>query len=108
MMKKKNRSSHDIDDTIHGLASALLKIGAIDKTTMRRFDKNALTPVHEFTPKQIRALREREKVSQAVLADYLNVSTDFISKCERGERRPDGGTLKLLVLLEHRGLAAIA
>jgi|CXWL01.1.fsa_nt_gi putative transcriptional regulator len=107
-MRKKNKSHNGIDDTIHGLASALLNIGAIDKKTMRRFDKNALTPVHEFTPKQLRALREREKVSQAVLADYLNVSTDFISKCERGERRPDGGTLKLLVLLEHKGLEAIA
>lgn len=107
-MKKKNKSFNDVDDTIHGLASALFNIGAIDKTTMRRFDKNALTPVHKFTPKQLRALREREKVSQAVLADYLNVSTDFISKCERGERRPDGGTLKLLVLVEHKGLEAIA
>lgn len=107
-MRRKRKSVNDVDDTIHGLASALLKIGAIDKRTMRRFDKNALTPVHTFTPKQLRALREREKVSQAVLADYLNVSTDFISKCERGERRPDGGTLKLLVLVEHKGLEAIA
>lgn len=107
-MRKKQKRHNDIDDTIHGLASALLHIGAIDKQTMRRFDKNALTPVHAFTPKQLRALRERENISQAVLADYLNVSTDFISKCERGERRPDGGTLKLLVLLEHKGLKAIA
>lgn len=105
---KRNKNYSDVDDTIHGLASALLKIGAIDKKTMRRFDKNTLTPVHEFTPAQLRELREREKVSQAVLADYLNVSADFVSKCERGERRPDGGTLKLLVLAERKGLEAIA
>tara|TARA_B100001750_G_scaffold77062_1_gene61141 strand:- start:1662 stop:1982 length:321 start_codon:yes stop_codon:yes gene_type:complete len=105
---KKNKNYSDVDDTLHGLASALLKIGVIDKKTMRRFDKNTLTPIHEFTPEHLRKLREREKVSQAVLADYLNVSTDFISKCERGERRPDGGTLKLLVLAERKGLEAIA
>jgi putative transcriptional regulator len=104
----KNKSNDDMDDTIHGLASALLKIGAVDKKTMRRFDKNMLTPIYDFAPEQIRALRVREKVSQAVLADYLNVSADYISKCERGERRPDGGTLKLLVLADKKGLQAIA
>jgi len=105
---KKNKNESDVDDTLNGLASALLNIGAIDKKTMHRFDKNTLTPVHEFSPEQLRNLREREQISQAVLADYLNVSTDFISKCERGERRPDGGTLKLLVLAERKGLEAIA
>lgn len=105
---RKNKNYNDVDDTIHGLATALLKIGAIDKKTMRRFDKNALTPIHEFTPEQLQKLRVREKVSQAVLANYLNVSTDFISKCEQGKRKPDGGTLKLLLLAERKGLEAIA
>ncbi|AGF74125.1 transcriptional regulator, XRE family protein [Bartonella australis AUST/NH1] len=107
-MKKKSNQANSVDDTIQELASALFEIGVIDKKTMRKFDKNTLTPIHEFTPEQLRKLREREKVSQAVLADYLNVSASFISKCERGERKPDGGTLKLLVLAEQRGLDAIA
>ncbi|WP_019223366.1 helix-turn-helix domain-containing protein [Bartonella rattaustraliani] len=107
-MKKKNDQLNSVDDTIQELASALFESGAIDKKTLRKFDKNMLTPIHEFTPEQLRKLREREKVSQAILADYLNVSVSFISKCERGERKPDGGTLKLLVLAEHKGLDAIA
>jgi putative transcriptional regulator len=52
---------------------------------------------------EIRALREREQVSQAVFARYLNVR-----KWERGEKRPDGPLLKLLNLVRAKGLQAIA
>ena len=50
----------------------------------------------------------RERVSQAVLARYLNVTTGLISQWERGEKRPAGASLKLLNLVDRRGLAAIA
>lgn len=98
----------DVAASIHELAQALHSVGAIDKKTLRHFDKSCLTPIHAFSPQAIRALREREDVSQAVFAHYLNVTTDYISKWERGERIPKGGTLKLLVLVERKGLDAIA
>jgi putative transcriptional regulator len=50
----------------------------------------------------------RERVSQAVFARYLNVTTGLISQWERGEKRPAGASLKLLNLVDRRGLAAIA
>ncbi len=75
---------------------------------MREFDEACLTPVHEFTPEEIQALRKREQVSQAVFARYLNVSKDAVSQWERGEKRPAGSSLKLLSLIERKGLAAIA
>jgi len=107
-MPKTRTYNDDVSGTIHGLASALHQIGAIDKKTKSRFDSSCLTPIHDFTPEQLRALREREEVSQSVFANYLNVTSDFISKCERGERKPNGGTLKLLLLVERNGLEAIA
>ena len=51
---------------------------------------------------------EREDVSQSVFASYLNVTKDSVSKWERGEKRPDGPSLKLLNLVKTKGLAAIA
>jgi putative transcriptional regulator len=60
------------------------------------------------TPEEIRALREREQVSQPVFAHYLNVRKDAVSKWERGEKRPDGPSLKLLNLVKAKGLRAIA
>ena len=51
---------------------------------------------------------ERERVSQAVFALYLNVSTGLISQWERGEKHPAGTSLKLLALVQEKGLEAIA
>ncbi len=107
-MTKAKTYKSDVAGSIHELATALHNVGALDKKTMHRFDESCLTPIHPFTAEEIRALREREDVSQSVFAHYLNVTPDFISKCERGERKPSGGTLKLLLLVERRGLDAIA
>jgi putative transcriptional regulator len=87
---------------------ALHDVGAIDKRTMRCFDVACLTPVTPMTPRQIKAIREREHVSQAVFANYLNVTSSLVSKWERGEKRPAGASLKLLSLVEKNGLAAVA
>jgi putative transcriptional regulator len=93
---------------VHETASALHDAGVMDKRTLRAFDEMCLTPVRELSAEQIRALRRREGVSQAVLARHLNVSTGLISQWERGEKRPSGASLKLLTLVDRRGLAAIA
>ena len=93
---------------IHETVSDYFEAGVIDKQTMRRFDKSCLTPVHEFTGEEIRVLREREQVSQTVFAYHLNVSKDSVSQWERGEKHPAGTSLKLLSLIEKKGLSAIA
>ena len=107
-MTKAKTYKSDIKATIHEMASDLHEVGMLDKQTMRRFDESCLTPVHEFTADEIRALREREEVSQMVFAHYLNVSKDSVSQWERGEKHPAGPSLKLLSLVAKNGLAAIA
>ena len=94
--------------SVHKTVAGLHKSGLVDKATMREFDALCLTPVEPLTPKEIRALREREQVSQPVFAQYLNVRKDAVSKWERGEKRPDGPSLKLLNLVKAKGLRAIA
>ena len=105
-MSKKYRSKAMA--AIHETMEALHKVGAVDKQTMRHFDDACLTPVQLLSPKQIRALRAREHVSQTVFANYLNVTPNLVSKWERGEKRPSGPALKLLSLVEKRGIAAVA
>ena len=61
-----------------------------------------------LAPEEIRALRERERVSQPVFARYLNVSKNLVSDWERGAKRPGGPALRLLALVQERGLQAIA
>ncbi|MFN5609653.1 MAG: helix-turn-helix domain-containing protein [Holosporales bacterium] len=107
-MKKSQTYKKGAFPEIHETARGMLDAGVIDKKTMRDFDALCLTPIHPFTPEGIRALREREEVSQTVFAHYLNVTADYVSKLERGLKSPAGGTLKLLLLVERKGLGAIA
>jgi len=94
--------------SIHQTMRALHRVGAVDKRTMRSFDEACLTPVRSLSPKAIKALRQRERVSQTVLAHYLNVTPNLVSKWERGEKKPSGPALKLLTLVEKHGIAAVA
>jgi putative transcriptional regulator len=94
--------------SIHETAEGLHAVGVMDKQTMRKFDEACLTPVRPLTAAEIRALREREGVSQAVFARYLNVTTGLVSQWERGEKHPQGASLKLLSLVARNGLEAVA
>jgi len=80
----------------------------MDKATMREFDALCLPEIPQMSPAEIKALREREKVSQPVFAHYLNVRKDAVSRWERGEKKPDGPSLKLLSIVKAKGLKAIA
>jgi len=105
-MAKEYRS--DALASIHETMEALHEVGAIDKQTMREFDDACLTPVEPLSPEAIRALREREHLSQPVFARYLNVSKNLVSDWERGVKRPGGPALRLLTVIEKKGIQAIA
>lgn len=105
-MTKQYRSR--IMTAIHETAEDLQTAGLMDKRTMRKFDEACLTPVRPLRPDEIRALRTREGASQAVFARYLNVTTSLVSQWERGEKHPQGASLKLLALVAKKGLAAVA
>src|SRR4030088_1099751 len=94
--------------SIHETAEGLHAAGIMNKRTMREFDEVCLTPVRPLTPEEIRPLRLREAASQAVFARYLNVTTGLVSQWERGEKRPQGASLKLLNLVARKGLRSVA
>ncbi len=93
---------------IHETAEGLYKSGGMDEKTMREFDAACLTPISKMPPERIRALRDREEVSQVVFAAYLGATPGLVSKWERGEKHPRGASLKLLALVEKKGLDAVA
>jgi len=106
-MNKSKTYKSEAMEAIHTTVVDMFDAGVIDKKTMRKFDRSCVTPIHEFLPDEIKALRERESVSQPVFAYCLNVSKDLISQWERGIKKPAGTSLKLLSLVERRGLGAI-
>src|SRR5271165_1381015 len=107
-MKKTKQYRSPLMVSIHETAEGLHAAGLMNKLTMRKFDEMCLTPIPRLKPKQIRDLRLREGASQAVFARYLNVTTGLISQWERGEKHPQGTSLKLLALVAKNGLQAVA
>lgn len=93
---------------IHETASDLHEIGLISRKTMRRFDESCLTPVRKLSPGEIKAIREGADASQPVFARHLNVSASVVGQWERGEKSPSGAALKLLTLVQKKGLEIIA
>ena len=107
-MSKSKQYRSRVLASVHETAEGLTGAGVMSKQTMREFDELCLTPVRPLTAEEIRDLREREGASQAVFARYLNVTTGLVSQWERGEKHPQGASLKLLALVAKNGLNGVA
>ena len=101
--KRKSRILDEMHETAHGLHGA----GLISKRRMGEFDALCHLDVHEMAPQKIKSLREQAHVSQAVFAAVLNTSLSTVQKWEVGDKKPSGPSLKLLNLIERKGLEAI-
>ncbi len=106
-MTKKTKTKSQILEAVHETASDLHRLGFIDKRKMRKFDALCLDPVPAYDSEKIRALRKHLQLSQSVLAAVLNTSLSTVRKWEIGEKHPSGPSLKLLNLLERKGLEAV-
>ncbi len=107
-MTAKRKFKSDAFEAIHSSASALFKVGAIDKATMRDFDETCLTKTPAMAPSEIKQLRETSHVSQPVFARYLNTSESTVEKWETGAKKPSGAALKLLAIVQKHGLQILA
>ncbi len=95
-------------EVVHESVEGLYDAGLVDATTMHEFNAMCLTPIESLSPREIKSLRLREKVSQGVFALYLNTSVSTVQQWERGEKHPRGIALKMLNLIAKKGLQAIA
>jgi putative transcriptional regulator len=87
-------------------ASGIMTDAAYEKITMRHLGDTGVS-VKPLTASDIRAMRERARMSQAVFAHVLNVTTGYVSQLERGAKRPTGAALALLNVIHRKGIEAI-
>ncbi len=102
------KTKSPILDAVHETAKGLHKAGVMDQVTLREFDLACLPPVEPLKPAQIKRIRENTNVSQAVFAHLLNTSVSTVQKWEIGQKKPTGTALKLLHLVQKRGLEVVA
>ena len=101
------KTKSPILEAVHETAAGLFKAGVMDQLTMREFDRLCVPPVEPLAPDQIKQIRDTSRVSQAVFARLLNTSLSTVQKWEIGQKKPTGTALKLLHLVQKRGLDVV-
>lgn len=98
------RLRKELIDTARGL----YELGAVDGKTMREIESLRVEAPRVYSAYEIKRLRLKEKASQAVFAAYLNTSVSTVQKWEVGEKKPSGLALRLLDLVDRKGLKTLA
>ncbi len=109
-MKKATRSR--LNDAILETAPDMHRLGILDdasyeKITLRHLGENPVAAAQPMTGDEIRKLRERANLSQAVFARYLHLTPGYVSQLERGVKHPSGPALVLLDVIRRKGIEGI-
>ena len=111
-MKTKKRNPNRLTEALLETATDMHSVGLLDDTaynkiTMRHIARERPATRTPLTATDIRLLREHARMSQAVFARHLNVTTGYVSQLERGVKRPTGAALALLNVIRRKGMQAI-
>jgi putative transcriptional regulator len=74
---------------------------------MRQMEFLCLPPKRQFTADDIRRIRAASRMSQPVFAAFLNVGRTTIAGWEQGRKKPAGSAVRLLDLIDRKGIDAI-
>jgi len=105
-MTGKTRKSRILAE-VHETAIGLHRAGVISKRRMHEYEALGQLAVPVLAASKIKLIRESTRLSQAVFAAVLNTSVSTVQKWEIGEKKPSGPSLKLLSLIDRKGLDAI-
>ncbi len=107
-MTKKAKGISRIDEMLlEAVQDGLVSKPTGDKITMRILGKDKLPELEELSAKEIRALRDRVGMSQAVFARHLNLTAGYVAQLERGAKRPSGAALALLHAIKRKGIEIV-
>ena len=107
-MTTRTKGNARLDEALLEFArDGMLSAPVAEKITMRVLGDKAPAPPEPLEPEEIRGLREKAGMSQAVFARYLNLTTGYLSQLERGAKRPSGPALALLHVIKRKGMQAI-
>jgi putative transcriptional regulator len=103
-----SRLTQALLETAEGMHRAgILDDNAYHKITVRHLGEKAHTLSKPISPREIRSIRKRAKLSQAAMASMLNLTPGYVSQLERGTKEPKGPSLALLNIIRNKGFEAI-
>jgi putative transcriptional regulator len=104
---KVSRLTKELSETAEDLRASRIPEKAVHEKITMRHEAGARPAQLSFTGEEIKSLREKCRLSQAVFANYLNLTAGYVSQLERGAKRPNGPALVLLDIIRRKGLDAI-
>jgi putative transcriptional regulator len=110
---KKTRANDRLTEELLETAQDMRTSGLMSKAVHEKITIRHLGETVSFSKavvpsgKEIRAMRERAHLSQAVFAHYLKLTVGYVSQLERGAKRPTGPALVLLDVIRRKGIEAI-
>jgi|ERR1700722_1253334 putative transcriptional regulator len=101
-----------VTGAILDMANDQYRSGLMDGKSYRQIivpllDNAALANTKPISGEQILAIRKRVDLSQAAFARYFNRTRGYVSRLERGIKRPQGAALVLLNVIRRKGFEAI-
>ena len=97
----------DLLDAVHEMTSGLHAAGGMDKVTLRQIETLCIPQATEYSPEQIRALRENAHMSQRGFAALLNVGASTVRHWELGLKKPRGPSRRLLDVVARKGIQSL-
>ena len=97
----------DILKAVHEMAKDIHDAGGMDKITFREIEALCIPRIRAFSPQEIKNIRETKHLSQRVLAALLNVGPTTVQQWEMGRKKPAGTAVKLLDILDRKGVEAL-
>lgn len=85
------------------LINAAKELG-FTKATVAELEQLDIPEAKMFSPKQIKQIRDKVRVSQGVFAALLNVNPSTVQKWEQGKVKPQNAALRLLNIIDAKGI----
>jgi putative transcriptional regulator len=85
------------------LINAAKELG-FSKATVAELEHLDIPEAKMFSPKQIKQIRDKVRVSQGVFAALLNVNPSTVQKWEQGKVKPQNAALRLLNIIDAKGI----
>ncbi len=99
---KRKEIEFDAEALVGSVEAFAAHVRGEQKLTLRTHQFTLPAPIKPLGPEDIRALRQKLNVSQAVFAGLLNVPKVTAISWEKGRRRPTGAALRLLDLIRKK------
>jgi len=90
---------------LHESVTEAYHAGIVDLNVMQKYDKLCMIETHDMKPEEIQYIRKKiVKVTQPEFAKLLCISPSTVAKWEVGDKKPTRTALKLLSLIERKGI----